>query len=394
MIGSLSSLQGSAWLTNSVRIREEIGAEVRTDHCVNIQTEDHKALENVTKPREKSANRIRGLDSLRGFAAVFVMLFHYTTKYNQLFLSKGANDNISNWGALGVHFFFVLSGFVIFMTLERRHNIKAFTVARFFRLFPTYWVCVLFTFLIVNLFKLPGGIASLKSFLLNLTMVPSLFHQPMADTAYWSLQVELTFYVIISVLYLMRKRIPILFSLGLWLVASGINKTVSINRDLHGMLTNVFILNYAPLFIIGIIFYLLYTQRLMLDMDETQKSRMQTPYLLMLIGSLGIYFLYFGPKSFLVIITYCCIFLYACTNNAVIILYKPFVYLGTISYSLYLLHQNIGYVVIISLAGLGVPRLIGTLCAMVISIILASIVTFFVEKPCINYGHALLKRIS
>ncbi len=47
-------------------------------------------------------------------------------------------------GALGVLLFFLVSGFVIPFSLEHR-NLRGFFVRRFFRLYPTLWICLLLT---------------------------------------------------------------------------------------------------------------------------------------------------------------------------------------------------------------------------------------------------------
>ena len=85
-----------------------------------------------------SSARLSQLDAIRGVAALMVVLYHYTMQY-QKFL--GVDYGVSfafPWGWLGVHFFFMMSGFVIFMTLCRTATGADFLVSRFSRLFPTY----------------------------------------------------------------------------------------------------------------------------------------------------------------------------------------------------------------------------------------------------------------
>jgi peptidoglycan/LPS O-acetylase OafA/YrhL len=96
------------------------------------------------------------LNALRGFAAFAVMLFHYTSRYGQLY---GYNDLLPfhmSWGQYGVQLFFLISGFVIFMTLGRTRQPINFVVGRFSRLYPTYWAGVIATFTIVAVMGLPG----------------------------------------------------------------------------------------------------------------------------------------------------------------------------------------------------------------------------------------------
>ena len=77
-------------------------------------------------------NKINRLETLRGFAALAVALFHYPS--TSLLHVKG--------GHLGVYFFFALSGFVIslnyFNRLTNRKNLVEFQIKRFFRLYPIH----------------------------------------------------------------------------------------------------------------------------------------------------------------------------------------------------------------------------------------------------------------
>jgi len=85
--------------------------------------------------------RIRELDSLRGIAAFAVLLFHFTYVNDA---HRMAPFGLAA-GKYGVELFFVISGFVIFMTLERSGSVRQFAVSRIARLFPAYWAAIFCT---------------------------------------------------------------------------------------------------------------------------------------------------------------------------------------------------------------------------------------------------------
>ena len=89
--------------------------------------------------------RYRELDALRGLAAMLVVLFHY---------SWGRPENRFEFsvGNTGVDLFFIISGFVIFMSLEKAENLRQFVGNRFARLYPAYWVCVILTYILMQLY--------------------------------------------------------------------------------------------------------------------------------------------------------------------------------------------------------------------------------------------------
>lgn len=99
-----------------------------------------------TEPRQvatttKSAGRLEFIDAIRGIAAVLVMLEHYSERwFTQAFLP--VTDYV-NFGRIGVITFFVVSGFVIPMSIERKNNLKEFWISRFCRLYPAYWTALI-----------------------------------------------------------------------------------------------------------------------------------------------------------------------------------------------------------------------------------------------------------
>lgn len=56
--------------------------------------------------RTGSEARIPALDALRGIAALLVLLFHYTMRYDQLFVHREPILISVPWGGMGVNLFF------------------------------------------------------------------------------------------------------------------------------------------------------------------------------------------------------------------------------------------------------------------------------------------------
>ena len=65
------------------------------------------------------SNRLQELDALRGIAALMVVLFHFTMGRQEANLGF-------KLGTTGVDLFFIISGFVIFMSLSKVKNSKDF----------------------------------------------------------------------------------------------------------------------------------------------------------------------------------------------------------------------------------------------------------------------------
>lgn len=87
--------------------------------------------------------RYEELDALRRIAALMVVFFHFT-------LGRPEAKLGFKLGTTGVDLFFIISGLVIFMSLTRVKTSLDFVINRVSRLYPTYWTCATFTFIVIT----------------------------------------------------------------------------------------------------------------------------------------------------------------------------------------------------------------------------------------------------
>lgn len=132
---------------------------------------------------------------------------------------------VINFGALGVSLFFLISGFVIPISLQRR-SASAFGVARLLRIFPTYWAGLaiqLAVLLLLGAVWQAQSDFSLRRVLANALLVFNLLHVRSIDTVNWTLVVEAQFYVLaaLGAGFLRAGRCKAV--VAVWLVALLIN---------------------------------------------------------------------------------------------------------------------------------------------------------------------------
>lgn len=315
-------------------------------------------------------SRLLELDALRGIAAFAVVLYHYFFRYDQIYGHETLPVEWSYYGRYGVQLFFVISGFVIFWTLNRTKKPADFIVSRFSRLYPAFFCAAIITFSLIAWFGLPGREIPAHAAAANLLMFHEYLGIPHIDGVYWTLTVELTFYFWIFTFFLfgLLQRVDYILlgaTLSTVLVAaSGI--------ELNPMLATFFLLGFAPYFLSGICFY-----RLAHDQHKIRS------YLMLPLCLLAIY-LTSGTGVFLIFLMVFIGFLLIIHQRLKILAAPPLVFLGAISYSLYLVHQNIGYIIINEFYAANYSPLLAIACSTVASLALASALYVFVEKPALK----------
>jgi peptidoglycan/LPS O-acetylase OafA/YrhL len=169
--------------------------------------------ETGTKPR-----RIDSLDGIRAAAILGVVVLHLLLiSGSPVATSSGAGGTIT-WGLLGnvIDVFFIVSGFLVFLPMVRRGelgDVRDYSVSRFARIFPGYWLClvvlfVLTTWLATSPFVVSPGLGNIGIHVLGLQMPARMFdlgslYDPTysmgfgIDGALWMISIIIGFYVVL-----------------------------------------------------------------------------------------------------------------------------------------------------------------------------------------------------
>ena len=213
----------------------------------------------VDAARPPRAGRLRVLDGLRLVAALSVVVFHFTSRDSYAWGQHPWEQfpqlsRVTQYGELGVNLFFVISGFVILMSAWGR-SVENFAISRVTRLFPAYWVAVGLTSVLL-MSKVADSGLDLWEAVANLTMVHSAMDVRHVDGVYWTLWVELRFYLLIGVMLLWGLTKGRVVSLIVfWPLAAALAK----NTD-QSLLSTLLIWEYAPYFCVGMALYLIYRE--------------------------------------------------------------------------------------------------------------------------------------
>ncbi len=337
--------------------------------------------------------RIYEIDSLRGIAALVVVFAHF----QPFFWSR-----VVHWGFLAVDLFFIMSGFVLTKTYEARIlsgaiGARDFLVRRFARLAPLHYL-TLGVFLIAEVVSWLTGhghavnwYMPLYSFFLNLAFLQNvgLTHEMTWNGVSWSISTEMVvnlmwFYVLVRLRPSIAFFVSVIVVAGLFIFTTmganldftfankfGINiglvrcvmgfslgvvmaRTMSVNgrRSMGG--------NAGAVLVVALLAFVAYAY---------QKPGMEgADYVVVLFAYPALIFVSLGNRSFL----------------SPILRSKPMVFLGDISYSVYLTHPLIGMVVG-RLFGLKVLPYLGMVAVVGAVLLVATFTYYTVEQPARRY---------
>jgi peptidoglycan/LPS O-acetylase OafA/YrhL len=337
---------------------------------------------------EDRTGRLRGLDVLRGCAAGAVMLHHHGQYYDVLYPGRTPLSFDLGAGHFGVELFFIISGFVILMTIERKKAVWEFGVSRVARLMPAFVAALFLATVILTIRPMPPLLdtPSPRQFLANLTMAPSLLGELDVDLPYWTLTYELVFYVSMA-LALRFRLLRSIEWLGLIGVALGYLFWAVADVQLHHRSSILLLVQYSNFFLIGICLYRLQARR------AQPITYIALAVSILVTGLGGGERAFYAPGSVYLPLTLAFTALvWLAARHGVWLASAPMVFLGRISYPLYLVHVVLGFQVIRIGIEQGWSTLTGVIAAGAVCIGVAAVMHYVVEVPGQRWAHSLLKR--
>src|ERR1700733_8781780 len=176
----------------------------RNDIATDVAESSHSS-QPVQESTAGTGTRLAWLDVLRGWAALCVVFNHFG-----YFVPKALNSAVNHWinpGDYGVFVFFIISGYIVPASLERKGSVRTFWVSRIFRLYPLYLlaVCIAVAMWVVHVGSLRGeGSHPVTSVLSQLLMMSNVLAGQNLPNVVWSLSYEMIFYLLLTALFVAR----------------------------------------------------------------------------------------------------------------------------------------------------------------------------------------------
>lgn len=367
--------------------------------------------------------RIDFANTLRGFAALAVVISHY---YGIFWSSRAAVEAITNapalpmethaipnyvswlhvfpifnWGAYGVALFFVISGFVIPFSLQKMNWI-GFSVNRFLRIVPTYVVGFSLTLLAVFIsskYFSKDWPFTLREVLIHyIPGIRDVMWSRGIDGIVWTLEIEMKFYLVCAILivWFRQQSLKVFWApVGLFAVALYLNRLIPVWGTTNSSawtlaMTYMTVSQYVIFMFVGVMFHYLYRGRI--DANRAYLG----------IGGLFVLFCihwWAGPYSAnlgvawsyaFALLTFT--FAYAFPN-----LFKAnpvFDFLADISYPLYVIHGVAGYVALRIMLDMGFKAWTSLVIVTVGCLLLSRLLHLAVEFPSQKLGKRLGAKLT
>ncbi|MET4389268.1 peptidoglycan/LPS O-acetylase OafA/YrhL [Bradyrhizobium sp. F1.4.3] len=342
--------------------------------------------------------RLAFVDTLRGIAVLSVVLQHALEQIvlnqptgNYYWAFHHALGEYFNFGRFGVVLFFFVSGFVIpYSFPNSAAPVRDFAVSRFFRLYPAYWLSLVVLLVLSPVIE--GKSFPLSHVAANATMFQMFMGIPNIRIAYWTLAVELMFYISCIFLFatgFLTRRLTafqiVIATCVVGIIAFPVVKihavwgVLELALDLTAMFFGKVIrdavmegkLNWRHVGICAVLYVIFAAgvayKRYGVDYQENFFCAygMGAAYILAALVFIG--FAALGEKA----------------------AWSFMSFVGTISFSIYLM-GSFAMIVIFYFFGAGngpLQWLLFALAVVAASILVSWVTYLTVEKPCINFGH-------
>lgn len=307
-----------------------------------------------------SSHRLSVLDGLRGVAILLVVTFHYFGRFTD---ARGeglypygdvfAGLPVARDGFVGVYLFFIISGFVIFRSLRQSEGPWQFARKRANRLFLPMLVISLATFLLLStILVTPQFEVRPVDLLPSITFTPPLFWKWLdpgvsyVDGVYWTLFVEIRFYVLMAALWFLFRRFAVVGLVALAILAVALKAILGGWSLPNALLGLALFPEHISLFAAGV----LYSE--LMEKDADRRIIFAGLAVVIPFTLVGVQWAPEAEGEVIPAMIWIAAFHLTFLSFALnarwvgVFAWRPLVWIGLISYSLYLLHQRIGVALI------------------------------------------------
>lgn len=334
----------------------------------------------LKQPKKKS-KRILELDALRAISCLNLLLFHFTYVYQNKYGFESPLGFAFPYGKYGVQLFFMLSGLVNAMTLLSKRKPSDFIAARCIRIFPSYWLMIVLNLGLFAFMPMFHTSPTASSTIANVTTMPRLFGHDVMEPVTWTLQIEMLFYAFLMItlvngwinrpLRLMMGAVGICLASCLFFDWYSAHRPESIWNQRFAFAENLFFMRNLPLFSMGIL----------LNEIKSGRGKVWKHSIGIMVSALVFHAIDLrdhNPAATTLLFGMLALSAY---GKIPLLRFRPLLFISTISYTLYLFHNNAGCALIAWLESFGVGPQISVLISTAFAVAIGAATTFWFEQP-------------
>ncbi|MFY2763405.1 acyltransferase family protein [Arenimonas sp. MALMAid1274] len=359
--------------------------------------------------------RLEFLDSLRGLAAVYVVVYHMLLIPQPALLAPLWAEKFAHSGGNGVVMFFIVSAFSLYYTMPMRERdsrpVLSFYLHRFFRIAPLFYLLIplslLRDWLAFGVLHSPWEVLASVLFVFNL--VPG--GEEGFVWASWTIGIEMVFYAVFPLVYYRIRQLSTAIAfffaciLG-WMAVQLALEYLLLPPEWKASMLQWNALKYFPTFALGVVLYFTFMRSHATAGDTAERRGVGAALLLgglfaycaMLQGWLpGVFGTAYAWPG--VVCAILAIGLALCPTRLMV--NRATAYLGKVSYSVYLLHPTLVYFLIpvyrriyAEAGNLSLAFLASLALTLAILLPLSSLTYRWIEKPGIQFGRRIASRWS
>ncbi|WP_454783754.1 acyltransferase family protein [Legionella sp. WA2024007413] len=367
--------------------------------------------------------KIEFANTLRGFAALSVVLSHYLSTFwykrdsiahliNAPLLSPETHSiptfitwfncfPLFDWGSFGVGLFFIISGFVIPFSLHRRSGLE-FCISRCFRIIPTYMLG--FSITLLALFSCARYFSAVLPYSIHEVLIHfipglrDLLGSRNIDTIVWTLEIEMKFYLIValSIAWFRSYSLKIfLIPTAFFLLSCYVSHMIPVwamNHLVAFIQAEIYMMSspYIIFMFIGVVFHYLYSDKISSDLGYLLISTLF--FMFCIAWRVGPYsenlILAWSYALALLMFMFAYIFPHFFKANPI------FNFLADVSYPLYIIHSIVGYSLLRIMLDRNFNIELALCVVMFISILLSWFLHLIIERPSQAFGKKIAERLD
>lgn len=319
--------------------------------------------------------RNKQIEGLRGLSILVIVFFHIIYQFHKKYLDSTTmnvfTEGLSLWGDFGILSFMAISVWFQYPLKEDQSSFFNVIITKIVRLWPTYAVSITFTYILTKFIVLPERTVNFQDYLLNLSLVNGFLDSNYVDGAHWYITTLIAITLCITLIEVVFKGNTFVYIC--WMLSCVVIHYLPPLAVMNRFLSETYV---------GVVVFIIMLKRIILENNNNLVMKKHKKDILAIFLSVG-YTIAIRDFVYIIMLATTILLFLMCLYKKIKIFENKFIlFVGMISYPLYLVHQNVSYIIQNQLMRLfGAYNIFFAGIAFLLVLILAILLYLLVEKP-------------